>query len=51
MASFKSPIGVSDVEDKKTREALVIALENCRYFKEEIDKLRREVETLKRKVV
>lgn len=51
MASFKSPIAVSDIQDKKTREALLIALENCQYFKEEIDKLRRELDIDKRKAV
>ena len=51
MASYKSPIGVSDIKDKKTREALSIALENCQHFKEEIDKLRRELDIIKRKVV
>lgn len=51
MASYKSPIGVSDIQDKKTREALSIALENCQYFKEKIDELKREVEALKRKAV
>lgn len=52
MARYKSPVSVVDVTDKKTREALSIALENCQYFKERIDEQQREIELLKtRKVV
>jgi hypothetical protein len=51
MASYKSPISVVDVGDKKTRDALLIALDNCQYLKEKVDELKREIELLKRKAV
>jgi hypothetical protein len=51
MAKYNSPISVTDIKDKKTREALIIVLENCQYLKEKVDELKREIELLKRKAV
>ena len=51
MASYKRPIRVVDVSDKKTRDALLTALDNCHYLKEKVEDLKREIELLKRKVV
>lgn len=51
MLKYNSPISVVEVSDKKTREALVIALNNCQYLKEKLDELKREIELLKRKAV
>lgn len=51
MPKYNSPISVVEVSDKKTRAALVIALDNCQYLKEKLDELKREIELLKRKAV
>jgi hypothetical protein len=51
MARYNSPISVVDVKDKKVRDALLIAMENCQYFKERIDEQQREIELLKKRKV
>lgn len=51
MASYKSPISVVNVTDKKVRDALLILMDNCQYLKEKLDEARREIELLKRKAV
>lgn len=51
MAKYNSSISVIGVADKKTREALLILLENCQYFKEKVDEQQREIELLKKRKV
>ena len=51
MAKYNSPIGVSDVSDKKVREALLKVMENCEYLKQKVDEQARSIELLKRKAV